>query len=270
MKIYKMDNSFNPAESGTCFLIYGDTGVGKTRSFTTLPDPILIINTEPRDPRVTLQGSVKKNITIWEMDGFLEIIATLDGLLADYERGEKKFKSVCFDSVSFIQSDLKTELEDLRFEKETKLIDKTNKSRYNTLVDKFRIEQGDWGSLASMLKRITWQLNRLSKFGVIVVATATLAEYPSYNRDLVAAPFFEGKSYPAVMKGYFDFIGFVTPGINKPYPPNVSFISDGSFMSKSSSEKLNNIGGKGELNFTKILSVILSPITGKEEKKDKV
>lgn len=260
MKIYTMNENFDPSTSGTCILIYGDTGVGKTRSFVTLPDPILIINTEPRDPRVTLQCSVKKNITIWEPKGFDEIISTIDSLLGEYEKGKREFKSVCFDSLSFIQSDLKSELEDSRFEKETQLVEKTSKSRYNTLVDRFRIERGDWDSLSSMMKRITWLLNRLSKFGVIIVATATVTEYPSYNRDLVAAPFFQGVSYPAVMKGYFDFIGLVNPGIDKPYPPSVTFMSDGSFMSKSSSEKLNNIGGKGELNFSKILSVIFPPI----------
>ena len=40
---------------GACILIYGAMAAGKTRSALTLPDPILHINTEPKDPR-TVHG----------------------------------------------------------------------------------------------------------------------------------------------------------------------------------------------------------------------
>ena len=69
-------------------------------------------------------------------------------------------------------------------------------------------------------------LNKFSKKGVQVVATATLTENPSWNRDLVAAPAFQGE-FVQVLSGFFDFIGLVSPNgdATNPYPPIVSFVS---------------------------------------------
>ena len=233
-----------------CFLIYGKPGVGKTYSMLTLPEPILCIVTEPRDPRVTL-GKEDKDIYFIEPETFDECMDLLNDIESKAKSGKLKYKSVVFDSLSFIQSKFKTDLEDSRFEDSL-----SEKKRRDTLIDRFRIERNDWGSLSSMMKRLTWILNRISKFDTIVVATATVVEYPSWDRDLTAAPSFQGVEFSSLIQGYFDFIGLVIPGSSKPYPPKVIFVSDGNFIAKSCSKILNDKGGKGILDFNKILSII--------------
>lgn len=242
---------------GACFLIYGETNVGKTTSFDTLPEPILVIVTEPRDPRLVLSHTTK-DFTFREYDTFDEYLEALDTLNREYEGGKCKFASICFDSLSFFQSKLKADVEDARFDKDSTPVLVSDKRKKNTLVDRFRMERPDWGALGSMMKRLTWLLNRLSKYGVIVVATAVTVEYPTWDRELVAAPAFQGIDYGSVFNSYFDFIGYVRKGHPKPYPPVVSFVSksDEPFICKSSSRALNDKGGTGILNFEKILAVI--------------
>lgn len=256
MRTYKLNDKDLPV--GFCSLIYGRTGVGKTNSLASLISPIAIINTEPRDPRRTLSENplVKgKNITIIEFDNYDDTMEGLNLMNSECERGKFKFKSLGFDSLTFSQSFFKIEIEDSRYEKETELVTDTKKSRYDTLVDKFRIERSDWGSLGSMMKRLTFMLNKISKYSIYVVATASLTEYPSYSKELEAAPAFQGVDYSSVFAGYFDFIGLVE--VNKPnaYPPIVKFVSDGTFLAKSCSAKINEKGGKGILDFEKIIKL---------------
>ena len=264
MREYTLDSK---EEIGTCVLIYGEPAAGKTGALITLPDPLCIISVEPRDPRRTLNSVAsamdidikKKKITILEPDSFDEALEYLNTLDEEYRAGEGKFKSIAFDSLTFEQSKFRQDLEDSRYEKETNLVKDTKKSRYKTLVDRFRLEYNDWSGLGSMMMRLTYVLNRISRYGVYTVATATLMQYPKWDRELSAAPAFKGSEYGSVFSGYFDFIGLVRKQEGKePYPPIVSFVSDGDFMAKSCSHTLNKKGGKGVLDFGKILKVIES------------
>jgi len=250
MKEYSFKDVGN--QKGATFLIYGKPGVGKTFSLGTLPEPIHIIVTEPRDPRVSLLPFKNKDMTFAEVGDFDDAIAYLAKLNSGADEGKLRYKSIAFDSLSFIQSRIKLDMEDARFAAGVK-----KERREDLLVDRFRIEVGDWGGISSAMKRITYLLNQLSKYGIVVVVTATLSEFPSWNKELVAAPSFLGREFPAVINGYFDFIGLVEEGPTEPYPPVISFISkDGSFMAKSCSIGLNKTGGRGTLDFEKILKVI--------------
>jgi hypothetical protein len=248
MKTYTM--STEDRRKGYCFLIYGEPGTGKTVSLATLPEPILIIVTEPRDPRVTISSVYPdKDITFIEPENFDEYIELLSQLKQECEQNLMEYKSVAIDSLSFAQSKLKIDMEDSRFEKSV-----SKKLREDLLVDRFRMEMGDWGGISSAMKRIIWLFNQLSKYGIIAVATATLTENPSWNRALVAAPYLIGRELPSIINAYFDFIGLVEKGSPNPYPPTISFDSpDGSFLAKYCDKKL---AGKGTLNFSKIISVL--------------
>lgn len=251
----KYSNSELPENLGSCFLLYGKPGIGKTYSFGSLPEPILVIVSEPRDPRRTLNypEARDKKIDFVEFETFNEYMDLLDELYQKYEKGVRPYKSICLDSLSFSQATLKMDFEDDRF------IDALQeKKRSNLLIDKFRIEKADWGGLGSAMKRMTAMLNKFSKQGVQVVATATLTENPSWNRDLTAAPAFQGE-FVQVLNGFFDFIGLVTANgdTTSPYPPIVSFISpEQDFVAKSCSNALNEKGGKCILDFKEILKLI--------------
>jgi hypothetical protein len=253
------NNEEPPNNIGGCFLLYGITGVGKTKSLRTLPDPILDYVTEPRDPRRVLSDliSVQKKWDFREFDAFDEYMEDLSSVVEQYMKGERPFKSVAFDSLGFIQGQFKLDFEDDRFD-----MSLSEKKRDDNLVDRFRIEKQDWGGLGSMMKRLTILLNKLSKFGVIVVATAIENEDPKYDRDLNIGPSFMGKDFPQALHGYFDFIGRVTPkkGDN-PFPPDVSFISDGAFMAKLCSDKLRQkLVSKGTTKMPLDFNIILRNI----------
>jgi hypothetical protein len=65
-------------------------------------------------------------------------------------------------------------------------------------------------------KRITSALNRLSKYGITTIATATEVQNPKYRAQgayIQAGPSFQGKEYPSQLMGYFDVIGrLIEPG----------------------------------------------------------
>lgn len=252
------------APTGRCYLIYSKPGIGKTYSLGTLPDPILLIYAEPRDPRVVLRpyrGKKKFDIRIYQE--FDEYNAALDSLFGRYQEWTKKgkplpYKSICFDSLSFIQSKFKMDFEDERYEigvDEINAKTKMPKKREGMIVDRFGIEQGDWGSLSSAMKRLTRALNRFSGFGMNIVCTATLSEHVTWNAALDAAPHFIGKDYGNVFTGYFDFIGLVEPGEVDPFPPQVHFVGGKKFVAKCCSPTIVNMGGTVELDFSKIIKL---------------
>jgi hypothetical protein len=266
-RTYTFDDENEPI--GSCFLIYSRTGVGKTRSAETCPSPIKMYVAEPRDPRITLdsQKARSKKWIFVEFETFDEYIEDLNSTYEEYNKGKRPFETVFFDGASFLQGKFKTTFEDDRFDSE--LLDKDKDSlkakgklAEDSLINRFRIERNDWGGLGSVMKRLTWLLNKISKFGVVVIMTATEDEYPKYERDLKFAPQFLGKDFPSSIHGYFDFIGRVESRFDKNgdkiFPPSIDFNEGGDAMAKLCGDRLREKvkGGKAPLDFEKILKVI--------------
>lgn len=255
---------------GLCSLYYSKPGVGKTSSFATLAEalkkkgPIKIYYTEERNPLQPLMAAypelkdVIRTIIFTRFDTFDEYLDDINQLLIRYEKGERPYAAIGCDSITFIQQLFKTAMEDDRFDDRL-----SDGKRSNLLIDRFRVEMSDWGGLGSMMKRFTKALQSFSAdYGVPVVCMGTLAEYPSYNKAMEAAPAFQGKDYSDSFTGYFDFIGLVRDSDNedRPYPPHVSYKSKhDDFIAKSVSRTLNEKQvkfGYVPLDFRKILKAI--------------
>jgi len=268
---YGYDSTFVEVGNGYCIMIYGPFGCGKTHSLGTLYGPIAVVVTEPRDPRPILSWT-KEPITFFEVGNFDDVKELFFNWEMEAREGKFQFKSIALDSASFIQSEFKSTLQDDRYKYR---ID-TDKAREG-LIDRFRLDEADWGPVAEIMKRITAAANRLSKYGVTVVFTAYSTESPSWNRALEAAPFFQGREYPKVLNGYFDFIGFIVDPwkIQKNgsiRPPVISFKSeDESYVAKCCSIPLakrsvefpdaRKYSGASLLDFKKILEIIKSKET---------
>lgn len=258
---YTLTNDVN--KSGHAFLVYGKTGVGKSGSLATCDGNILAINAEDKDLGVILsdvrQVIGKSNpVRIVGFETFDEYENFLNNLHAEYATGNKPYDLIFFDGFTFLQSNFKMDFEDSRFDKSV-----DDKKREDTMVDRFRIEQADWGGLTSAMQRITKILVSFTVYGVNIIATAQEQENPKYNRDVEVGPAFVGKGYGQIMPGYWHYIGWVTPGasqVNGFYMPVVKFVSDGSFIGRSSSVRLNEklaaSGGYAPLDWSKILRVI--------------
>jgi len=144
------------------------------------------------------------------------------------QAGKLPYKSIGYDSLTFRQGLYKLTIEDDRYG----VRHLEGKDR-GILIDRSRLDESDWGPMASIMKRITYLLNRLSKYGITVVATASVMERPKWNRDFEYAPAFQGKEYPMLLNGYFDFIGYIIePFQTDPKtgiitaPPVISFHSE--------------------------------------------
>jgi hypothetical protein len=202
------------------------------------------------------QTWTNKLISGFEPEDFDETAQLLHQMVLSAEQGKLRFKGIGFDSLSFSQSTFKLSLEDDRYEARVSKDD----ARAG-LIDRFRLDQADWGPIASIMKRVTAPLNKLSKYGVMVVANASMVENPRWNRALRAAPAFQGKEFPSVVNGYFDFILFIV----KPFevlkdgrilPPTVAYRSDdGDFVAKCCNVELLK-KGTSRLNYEKMLEVI--------------
>ena len=250
-----------PSNEGICICAYGPIGVGKTDALITLPDKLIIISNESKDIKRTIRtalkrrGELDRKIKVVEFDVFDDYVNYLSNLREQFLDGKRPCDSIGFDTLSFVASEFKTDLEDDRYKKDYKA-----EKRKNLLVDRFRFEIPDWGSIASMMKRVTWLLNKLSKYGVNVVANAGMVEYPSYNKALEAAPNFQGKEYASIMAGYFDLVGIVRKNPETPsgYPPTIAFTShDDEYVCRNCHERLEGDDGK-PLNYAKILNAIKS------------
>lgn len=246
-------------DAGFCAEIYGEIGCGKTTSLLDLPDPLLLISVEAKDIKRTIKeymdrnGQKSRKIKVWEdFKSFDEMINKLNDLSAEYEAGKKPFNSIGFDSLSFNQQVFKIEMEDSRYKDRLE-----SKKRVDTMIDKFRMEQADWGGIKSSMIRLTRLLNSFAKYhGVYVVATSGMTEYPKWDKSLEAAPNFEG-GYSSISAGFFDLVGFVQKDKSKPdypYPPMISFVGD-EFVTRCCSDKLIK-NKKGPLHWGKIISVL--------------
>jgi len=247
------------ASAGFCACIYGEVGCGKTWSLLGLPDPLLLVSLEAKDIKRTIKEYMGVNkqkdrkIRIWEdFDDFEDLMAQLHALKQEYAEGKGVYKGIGFDSLSFAQQLFKLEMEDSRFGDRM-----AENKRANTFIDKFRMERGDWGGLKSAMVRLSRQLNSFSKhYGVYVVATAALTEYPKWNKALEAAPDFEG-GYASVNAGFFDLVGVVKKDESKPdypYPPLISFAEENA-VTRCCSDTLMK-GRQGVLDFQKIIEVL--------------
>ena len=242
-------------QSGYCFLIYSKPNYGKTHSFGTLQGKTKLIVTEPKDSRSVL-GYAGENVDYVECDNFDEYMELLVGMEREAREGTLAYDNIGFDSLSFLQSRFELELEDNRYEARTE----KEKARAG-LIDRFRIDQADWGGLASILIRISSSLNRLSKYGKVCIATATEVENPKFDMSVTYAPSFTGRKFPSVVNGFFDLIGRVI----EPWairedgtvrPPAVSFVSDnGDFIARCTG-KLAPKGKRLPLDYAKILNVL--------------
>jgi hypothetical protein len=238
----------SPERKGKLILIYGETGVGKTvSSLQTLPEPILWIFTEPRDPYSPIEATGKEV----RLEKIL-VPESFDDLTEFFEEEVKKdklpYNSLLFDSLSYYMNvSLSLSVEDETFEAKV-----FKGKRY--LVDMTRKDEAAFGALSSLMKRICRYLGLIAQKGVNVIATALLQENPKWNRDLAAAPAFIGRDFPVNFPSYFDSIGLVERRLdqngNAIYPPLVRFEGEG-FVCKWSGKRPPKLSGP--LDFSKIL-----------------
>ena len=245
-----MDFSLDDDRStGNCHLYYSEAGKGKTSLFATVAAhvgmPIKVYYAEIRNPKQTLVAAYPE---LLKGDGKIEIdfshYNTFDGYMNDINQlgirmkaGERPYGAIGFDSLSFIQQHFKLDMEDDRFNDSLE-----KEKRSNSLIDRFRVEISDWGGLGSMMKRLTFSLQKFSaRFGIPVICMANLAENPKYNKILEAGPAFSGRDYGDAFSGYFDFIGLVKQSDKegKPWPPHVFYVSEyDDFVAKCTSRTL--------------------------------
>lgn len=240
---------------GFCALVYGPPDYGKTYSASTLPEPIAFINNESKDPRLVL-GATGKKIDYYEPDDFYDEMELIQGWIEQAKEGKFPYKSVFKDGLTFTQSQYKLKLEDDRYEARV-----LKKEARPGLIDRFRMDQADWGTANSMMIRNTSLLNKLSKFGIIVVCTAISQENPKWDMELACAPALQGREYASVIQGYFDLIGLIV----EPWrvledgavrPPIVSFASeDGRFLARVTGERLAK-RSRGVLDWSKIAKIL--------------
>jgi len=261
--------SLNPnidsSKLGACILEYADTDAGKTMSALTLEDPIAFINTQAKDPRVNhLQVKHGKAIKYFKpKDSFDDIMEDMNGWLERFRKGDILFKSLFFDDLTFGQANIRHDLEDDRHS--ARKLSEEEKTEIRGLTDRFRFEKPDWGSMGSMMSRLTYLFNQFSQYGVVVVATAVARhDYPKYGGGVKTAPSLVGMDYPQLLHGYFDFIGYVVEPFKldeemNPVLPRISFHSeDESFMARCNSLRLLQMNKQkpAPLDFTKIMKVV--------------
>ena len=241
-----------------CWLIYGPPDSGKTYSVLTCPEPIALINSESKDPLVSLGVEASgKDITIIENANYYETMEWLNGQVEN-----PAYKTLYMDGLTVAMSNYRSFLADDRAQiRWDKLTDKEKAIAKDLVRDKLSIEMADWGLMAEMMLRQTKLLNALSKKGVLVVATAIDTAYPKWDKSLSAAPSLLGQDYSKQIHGLFDFIGYIVQGWRLGEdgtisPPRVSFHAPaGEYLARASG-KLSRVRGNGPLNFTKMLQLI--------------
>jgi hypothetical protein len=251
-------------------LIYGRTGGGKTDAAATGPTPALFINKEPKDPRLVHARvpEFAEKCTYAEPENFYDEVQFLSELVQQYEAGERPFEMIFHDGLTFSMAIYKQAIEDDRFD--ARVAAKESRG----IIDRARFERPDWGVMASLMARETYLLNRLSKFGILVVSTAIESEFPKWNGNLSVGPSLLGQEFPKLIHGYFDFIAYLVvpyhlqdvPGSNmrQVVTPRVSFISPGEdtgsvYMARCNSANLTQMElkhGPPPLDLKKILRAI--------------
>lgn len=221
-------------------LAYGETNDGKTTSIIgTAPQPIYCISVE---------GDALKSVAVWKKlgkkidiktvipDDHEDLMATLNRMLLAIRKRRKegkqpKYNTVLFDSGTYwMNQHLSIRVEDDR-----------NADREG--VDKGKLSaqtKTDWtevNTVNSQMCRLTDLLKSIANDGVMVIMTAQMQYDPKWNNELEAAPCFNYKDFNKALKGYFDYIGYVIPSINKEtgkvkYPPKLSFSGSQGYLVK--------------------------------------
>lgn len=249
-----LDMKVDRSSIGSCILIYGDTNSGKTTSVLTAEDPILHVNTEPKDPRTIFQQFEHgKNISLVRPEGFEDLMQSLNRWKGQANEGKFPFKTLFFDSLTFGQDNFRKEVEDSRFA--------ARGEEARGVID-LRFEKPDWGIMSSLMGRVTYLLNQFSMYGITVIATAQAThDWPKWGGGVKTAPALFGQDFPKTLHGYFHFIGY----IEEPFKfgpemelilPRVAFHSnDGSFMARCNSLELAK-KGPAPLDWGRIVKVI--------------
>ena len=260
-------------DTGTCMLIHGKTASGKTAAAITMDKPILHINREPKDPREIhkqLPDWDPSGITYVEPEGFDDMLEMLSNLALKAEAGTCRFRSIYHDGLTFGNTNYKQSVEDDR--NEVRKHSKNDADKLGLLIRRFDKEQKDYSVIASMMARETYLLNRISKFGIVVVSTAQSTEYPKWNKSVRIAPSLIGQEFPKLIHGYFSYIGYVIQpfhyanenGVVVPKPPKVSFVAKEddigeSYLARCSCTRIAELEAKGDyapLHYSKIMRMI--------------
>jgi hypothetical protein len=254
-------------------LVHGKTASGKTAASITMDRPMLHINREPKDPReihCQLPGWDPNTITYVEPEDFDDMLKMLNDLATQAEEGKCKFKSIYHDGLTFGNTNYKQSVEDDR--NEVRKASKNDADKLGMYIRRFDKEQKDYSVIASMMARETYLLNRISKFGIVVVSTAQSMEYPKWNKSVRIAPSLVGQEFPKLIHGYFSYIGYVVQpfridivdGVAVPVVPRVSFVAHEddvgeSYLARCSCTRLAEAEARGDyppLNYAKIMKVI--------------
>ena len=215
-------------------LIYGDTNSGKTAScIRTSLQPIHCISPEGDtwkaiDAIEALGETVDIHVDM--PDSHEDLMDSLNAIIRDAKAGKYKYKTFIFDSGTYwMNIALAIRVEDDR--NVGREGDDVGKLSAQTKKDYTEVNTAN-----SQMSRLTNLLKKLSHCGVMVIMTAQLQEDPKWNRELEAAPCFNYKDYNKALKGYFDYIGFVIPSLDKngfvTYPPKLSFDSQQGYLVK--------------------------------------
>lgn len=245
---------------------------GKARDATMGKGGILFYYTEPRDPERIFYSSyperykqlkAKKLIVTQKYETSEEYIVDMHRLVG---MESIPYRGVFFDGLSYENTRVKLAFEDDRFEKEVG----RKKRSEASLIDRYKLEWGDWGGSASIMIRITALLNSFAdRHKCNVVATAWLDENPSWGRKYDYAFKFQGKEYPENVCGFFDLIGCAEEQGGYKFPPKLKLLQleddRYEYILKSSGatadmlKKLIARGGYGPLDFTKLIAAMTIP-----------
>lgn len=242
--------SLGAKPEGSMNLIYGPTGVGKTVStLQSVMDPVMYIRSEQRETRKAMRAVRRPDIKmkVVDHDNFDDLIGFCSG-----DGNFKNVRSIVLDSASHLMNvRLSQEIQGEAYKaRDSKKIDKK-------LASQSKLTLEGYGVAANCMVRLcNIFMSLASKNGIHIIMLSLEESHPTWNRELVGAPAFMGKSFGDNFPGFFDLIGRVSSkkdnDKNIQYPPKVTFQSpDGNFVAKAT-------GGMTKftwpLNWAKILT----------------
>ena len=250
-------------KDGNMVLLYGPTGVGKsTTCLAGLPQPILNINTEDRNPFTSIKA-LKEPVDFNPVspESNQDLIDFMYKCIEEVNDNTFKYKSVMFDSSSFW----------MNIKLYGEMVDQTNKAEIfkkskRPLVDGVRADEALYGGLAERMQRTIKPFKILSQMGVLVVWLAYETEFPKWDKTLAAAPNYIGRAWNKNYEQHFDVIGKLSHRLKRNedgevvtphevvYPPIVSVKSpDDDFVCKWTGRNIK--GNSFPLDFSKMLQL---------------